>query len=206
MLASESTLSGGPLSTEKTALVVVHGVADQLPGATAKSIVDLLVATSPPGAAYRSLGSRDLTLSVPPLAPCFEAKRVDVASPHALDRSLFQSFLQSYRSDFQRQRWEAPTAGQVLAERKAAKSAAAPSSSVPAMPAALPADTTAVAAVGRSPTTCSASNATTAACRKPTRPPASSSSASRPARLAGSRSTRCTGPTCRGSRARFRAS
>jgi hypothetical protein len=34
------------LSTEKTALVVVHGVADQLPGATAKSIVDLLVATS----------------------------------------------------------------------------------------------------------------------------------------------------------------
>jgi len=134
------------LSTEKTALVVVHGVADQLPGATAKSIVDLLVATSPPGAAYRSLGSRDLTLSVPPLAPCFEAKRVDVASPHALDRSLFKSFLQSYRSDFQRQRWEAPTAGQVLAERKAAKAAAAPSSSLPAMPAALPADTTAVAA------------------------------------------------------------
>ncbi len=67
------------MSTEKTALVVVHGVADQLPGATAKSIVDLLVATSSPGAAYRSLGSRDLTLSVPPLAPCFEAKRIDVA-------------------------------------------------------------------------------------------------------------------------------
>jgi hypothetical protein len=36
------------LSSEKTALVVVHGVADQLPGATAKSIVDLLVATSSP--------------------------------------------------------------------------------------------------------------------------------------------------------------
>ena len=31
------------MPTEKTALVVVHGVADQLPGATARSIVDLLV-------------------------------------------------------------------------------------------------------------------------------------------------------------------
>jgi hypothetical protein len=54
---------------------------------------------------------------VPPLAPCFEAKRID-PSPHAADRSLFKSFLQSFRSDFQRQRWEAPTARQVLAERK----------------------------------------------------------------------------------------
>ena len=57
----------------------------------------------------------------------------------------------------------------------------------------------------RSPTTCSASSATTAACRKPTRPPASSSSARPTARPRRSTSTRCTGPTCRGSRARSRA-
>jgi len=138
------------LSTEKTALVVVHGVADQLPGATAQSIVDLLVATSSLGAAYRSLGSRDLTLSVPTLAPCFEAKRMAIASPHAAERSLFKSFLQSYRSDFQRQRWEAPTAGQVLAARKAAKAAAAPSTSAPAAPAVPPPDTTAKAAATHS--------------------------------------------------------
>jgi len=124
------------LSTEKTALVVVHGVADQLPGATAKSIVDLLVATSSIGAAYRSLGSRDLTLSVPPLAPYCGAERNGAPSPHAVDRSLFKSFLQSFRSDFQRQRWEAPTVTQVLTQRKAAKTAAAPSTSAPAAPAA----------------------------------------------------------------------
>ena len=137
------------MSTEKTALVVVHGVADQLPGATAKSIVDLLVASSSATAAYRSVGSHDLTLAVPPLAPCFEAKRVDGPTPHAADRSLFKAFLQSYRSDFQRNRWEAPTAKEVLADMKAAKAATPPSAAPPspaAKPAAPPADTTALVA------------------------------------------------------------
>jgi hypothetical protein len=126
------------LTSEKTALVVVHGVADQLPGATARSIVDLLVASSSAAATYRSVGSEDLTLAVEPLAPYFEARRTDGPTPHAADRTLFKSFLQSFRSDFQRQRWEAPTANQMLAEMKAAKAPAA---------AATPwADTTAVAA------------------------------------------------------------
>ena len=108
------------LPTEKTALVVVHGVADQLPGATARSIVDLLVASSPGTAAYRSVGSRDLTLAVPPLAPCYPAPRKDEPTPQAADRSLFKAFLQSYRSDFQRHRWEArTTAKEVLADMKA---------------------------------------------------------------------------------------
>jgi len=98
------------LATEKTALVVVHGVADQLPGSTAASIVDLLVAASPAMASYRSLGSRELTLAVPPLAPHFEARRGDGPGPQAADRSLFKAFLHSYRSDFQRHRWAAPTA------------------------------------------------------------------------------------------------
>ncbi|MEO5882426.1 MAG: hypothetical protein ABIQ06_08415, partial [Caldimonas sp.] len=109
------------MSTGKTALVVVHGVADQLPGSTARAIVDLLVASSSSTVAYRSVGNRDLTLAVPPLAPHFEAGRICGPTPHAADRSLFKSFLQSYRSDFQRQRWEAPTANEVLADMKAAR-------------------------------------------------------------------------------------
>ena len=149
MLPPEFTRSGGPLSTEKTALVVVHGVADQLPGATARSIVDLLVASSSGTAAYRSIGSHELTLAVPPLTPCFAAKRVDGPTPHAADRSLFKAFLQSYRSDFQRNRWEAPTAKEVLADMKAAKAPAAPSTTPPSpaeKPTTPPADTTAVVA------------------------------------------------------------
>jgi hypothetical protein len=120
------TVPEAPLPTEKTALVVVHGVADQLPGATARSIVDLLVASSPATAAYRSVGSRDLTLAVPPLAPCFAAPRKGEPTPQSTDRSLFKAFLQSYRSDFQRHRWEAPTAKEVLAGMKAAKTAPSP--------------------------------------------------------------------------------
>ena len=103
----------------------------------------------PATAAYRSVGSRDLTLAVPPLAPCFAAKRVDGPTPHAADRSLFKAFLQSYRSDFQRNRWEAPTAKEVLADMKAAKATAPPSATPPSpaeKPAAPPADTTALVA------------------------------------------------------------
>ena len=114
------------MALEKTALVVVHGVADQLPGSTARAIVDLLVASAPSSSSYRSLGSRDLTLAVPPLDPHFGAERVDGPTPAAADRSPFKAFLQSYRSDFQRHRWEAPTATQVLSDMKAAKAAATP--------------------------------------------------------------------------------
>jgi len=113
------------LTTEKIALVAVHGVADQLPGSTAKAIADLLVASSPATTAYRSLGSRALTLAVPPLEPHLEAKRVAGATPLAVDRSPFKAFLQSYRSDFQRHRWEAPSAAEVLSDMKAARGAAA---------------------------------------------------------------------------------
>ncbi len=114
------------MAIQKTALVVVHGVADQLPGATAKSIVDLLVASSPgTTASYRSLGSRDLTLAVPPLAPHVRAERFQDATPLAADRSAFKAFLQSYRSDFQRDRWAAPTATELVAEQKESRAAAA---------------------------------------------------------------------------------
>jgi hypothetical protein len=206
------------LATEKTALVVVHGVADQLPGATAKSIVDLLVATASTGAAYRSLGSRDLTLSVPPLSPCFDAERVDGPSPQAADRSLFKSFLQSYRSDFQRQRWEAPTAVEVLAERKAAKATEAHSTPAPAAPAAPSPDMTAKAAathaagpagpdrglaftdylLGKQRDNGGLQEAYETTCIELERKAA--------ARPSGSMSTRCTGPTCRASRVRSPAS
>ncbi len=102
-------------------------MADQLPGATARAVADLLVAASPASAGYRSLASRDLTLAVPPLQPHLEADRLEGATPRAVDRSAFKSFLQSYRSDFQRQRWEAPTARQAVSDMKAARATAASS-------------------------------------------------------------------------------
>jgi len=61
--------------SDKIALVVVHGVADQLPGATARSVVDLLVASSSASVAYRSVASQDLTLAVAPLDPWFDPPR-----------------------------------------------------------------------------------------------------------------------------------
>jgi hypothetical protein len=124
--------------SDKIALVVVHGVADQLPGATARSVVDLLVASSSASVAYRSVGSQDLTLAVPPLDPWFDLPRTDTPTPSAADRTLFKSFLQSYRSDFQRQRWEAPSPERMLADLRAAKA--------PAAAGAPQTDTTAVAA------------------------------------------------------------
>ena len=120
------------MATEKIALVAVHGVADQLPGATAKAIVDLLVAASPE-ADYSSLGSRDLTLAVPPLQPHLEADRRDDPTPFAADRSFFKAFLQSYRSDFQRQGWQTPSAAQALSDMKTANAtAASPAATRPA--------------------------------------------------------------------------
>ena len=102
--------------SDKTALVVVHGVADQLPGATARTVVDLLVASSSATAGYRSVASQDLTLAVAPLDPWIDPPRTVAPTPHAADRTFFKSFVQSYRSDFQRQRWEAPSAPKELNE------------------------------------------------------------------------------------------
>jgi hypothetical protein len=89
------------------AIIAVHGVADQQAGATARAIVDLLVASAPPGVSYRGVSSEDLTIPVPPLAPKESCQRPD-AAPQVEEHSGFRAFVQSVRSDFQRASWQAP--------------------------------------------------------------------------------------------------
>ena len=96
----------------RVAVIAVHGVADQQPGDTARSVVDLLVSSAPDGTCYTSSATEDLTLRVPPLQPQAHAlphlAHASPATPRGEDRSLRKSFLQSTRSDFQTQRWAAP--------------------------------------------------------------------------------------------------
>jgi hypothetical protein len=95
----------------RIAVIAVHGVADQVPGATARQVADLLVASAPAGAAYRGIDTQALTLAVPPLRPAgrpAQPVRGD-ATPCSVERSIGKAFLQSLRSDFHRARWRAPT-------------------------------------------------------------------------------------------------
>lgn len=100
------------MPTPRTAVVVVHGVADHQPGETARAVVELLVSSAPEGTSYTSSSTEDLTLRVTPLPPQPDAvpqvAQVTPATPQGEDRSLMKSFVQSTRSDFQRQSWAAP--------------------------------------------------------------------------------------------------
>ena len=93
----------------RVAVIAVHGVADQQPGDTARSVAELLVSSAPDGTRYTSSETANLTLRVSPLAPQANAVPQDAhattATPRGEDRSLAKSFLQSTRSDFQRQQW-----------------------------------------------------------------------------------------------------
>ena len=97
------------MPTPRVAVIVVHGVADQQPGATARSVVELLVSSPPDGTRYTSSATEDLTLRVPPLAPQASAQphvaHLTPPTPRGEDRSLMKSFAQSTRSDFQREGW-----------------------------------------------------------------------------------------------------
>ena len=99
------------MTTPRVAVVVVHGVADQQPGATARSVVDLLVASAPDGTCYTSASTEDLTLRVAPLPPQPDAQPLPAhagpATPKGEDRPLMKSLRQSLRSDFQNEGWAA---------------------------------------------------------------------------------------------------
>ncbi len=88
--------------SNEVALVVVHGVADQGPGQTAKAIVDLLVSSAPDGVCYQATVSAKLTLPVAPLEPRPAATRRASASPSSSDRGLWKSLRQSLLSDIHR--------------------------------------------------------------------------------------------------------
>ncbi len=100
------------MPTPRVAVIVVHGVADQQPGETARAVVDLLVSSAPDGTCYTSASSEDLTLRVPPLPPQADVEprveRNSQPTPSGEDRSFRKSFAQSLRSDFHRHDWAAP--------------------------------------------------------------------------------------------------
>jgi hypothetical protein len=100
------------LPTPRVAVIAVHGVADQQPGDTARSVVELLVSSAPDGTCYTSSSTEALTLRVPPLAPQPDIQphiaHATPATPRGEDRSLMKSFAQSTRSDFHSQGWAAP--------------------------------------------------------------------------------------------------
>ena len=115
------------LTSPRVAVIVVHGVADQQPGETARAVVDLLVSSAPDGVCYTCASTEDLTLRVAPLPPQAEAApqaaRQGVATPKGEDRPVSKSLRQSLRSDFEHERWAAPP----KARTRAAASAAPPS-------------------------------------------------------------------------------
>jgi hypothetical protein len=84
------------------ALVAVHGVADQAPGATAKAVVDLLVSSAPEGVRYEASASATLTLQVDPLQPRPGAQHRASATPSGADRGVWKSLRQSLLSDMLR--------------------------------------------------------------------------------------------------------
>ena len=112
----------------RVAVIAVHGVADQEPGATARALVDLLVSSAPAGVCYTSSSTEDLSLRVPPLMPRPSALHPveprDDATPRGEDRSPAQAFAQSARSDFQRAGWRAPRSAKAAIARSALNRAA----------------------------------------------------------------------------------
>ncbi len=108
----------------RVAVIAVHGVADQQPGDTARSLVELLVSSAPDGTCYTSAATEDLTLRVPPLEPQANAQphvaHATPATPRGEDRPLMKSFVQSTRSDFHSQAWAAPTPPRAVAAHAAA--------------------------------------------------------------------------------------
>ena len=125
------------MSSDRIALIAVHGVADQKPGGTARALVELLVAsppedpmaTAPNGAAppqrvrYAAVSEEHFEIPVDPLEPHSDktVPRGD-ATPRGEDRPAFKAFLQSFRSDLQRADWcAAEGAGAAWNERHATR-------------------------------------------------------------------------------------
>src|SRR5690242_12257840 len=96
------------MGPKRVAVIAVHGVADQECGATARSVVELLVSSPPPGVRWEGIASEELALPVVPLAPRESRQRPDVDAARPDERSWLRAFAQSGRSDFQRAGWEAP--------------------------------------------------------------------------------------------------
>ena len=108
------------MADRNIALVVVHGVADQKPGESADAVANLLVAaartrpaTAPEvpviDAEYAAIARHSLVLGVDPLEPRPASRARTDATPRGSNRSVVKSVAQSFRCDFQRPDWRAPS-------------------------------------------------------------------------------------------------
>ncbi|MEW6707894.1 MAG: hypothetical protein AB1430_23865 [Pseudomonadota bacterium] len=98
--------------SKDVAVIVVHGVADQQPGETARALVDLLVSACPEDVRYTAGAAEKLTIPVEPLLPRDAGCRGRTAAPTPLseDRPLAKSLAQSWRSDIQAAQATTPSA------------------------------------------------------------------------------------------------
>lgn len=100
-------------ASAKVAVIAVHGVADQEPGATGRTLAELLVAASPAGVHWRLDGSDELALRVDPLHPSpavdAEAGTAAVGAQQPATptgpRPIRKAAAQSLRSDLHRAEW-----------------------------------------------------------------------------------------------------
>ena len=79
-------------------------------------MVELLVASAPSGTEYAATATETFTLAVEPLQPAAAVGRSAPATPTGESRPFIKALVQSGRSDFQREGWEAP--GTLSAMRK----------------------------------------------------------------------------------------
>jgi hypothetical protein len=107
----------------RVAVIVVHGVADQVAGSTARSVVELLVASSPSPVSYEAIATSAFTIEVPPLLPTHPPDRQMPVTPTGETRPLSKSFAQSFVSDLHRADWEVPASTKRAARPGAATSA-----------------------------------------------------------------------------------
>jgi hypothetical protein len=85
---------------QRTAVVTVHGVADQAPGDTVRTLASLLTTRPPDGVRYSEAASDCLMLQVPPLEGSVPA----MPDPHETPPAM-KALRQSLRSDFLRPGW-----------------------------------------------------------------------------------------------------
>jgi hypothetical protein len=109
----------------RVAVVVVHGVADQRPGETARAVADLLVAAAPGPVSYEANATQSFSLAVAPLPPAVASTRESAPTPSGKSRPLFKAVVQSARSDFQRPGWQAPPTLAAARRGRAAKASIA---------------------------------------------------------------------------------
>ncbi|HUG23077.1 hypothetical protein [Piscinibacter sp.] len=100
-----------PSRSERVAVIAVHGVADQRPGATARMLAGLLVASPSSDARYAMQGADEMTMRVDPLPPTppaqaamATARAMQAPTPNG-ERPLGKAFAQSMSSDRHRSQW-----------------------------------------------------------------------------------------------------